>query len=318
VIPRLHLILDLAVLAITGRDPSTIATAAARGGVDAVHLRAPGQPAGEVLALARALRRSLPTTTMLLINDRLDIALASGADGVQLPGSGLPLNVARALAIRAGRADRSFLIGCSVRTPEAAREAEEGGADFALLGTVFASASHPGTPPSGEALVAAIRAATRLPLIAVGGITTATAPHALAAGANGVAAIRAIVEAPDVAETVATLRRAVDLALARVPQPSGLWPAAPPRLGMGKSRGNQPDSNKHGKDTSAMIRIRLNGKEHELECAMSVQAFLEQSGKLPRWVVVELRGEPLLRQQYAEAMIDDGDTIEIVAPFGGG
>ena len=67
-----------------------------------------------------------------------------------------------------------------------------------------------------------------------------------------------------------------------------------------------------------MIRIRLNGKEHELEHPMSVQEFLEQSGKLPRWIVVELRGEALLREQYAEALIDDGDTVEVVAPFGGG
>lgn len=67
-----------------------------------------------------------------------------------------------------------------------------------------------------------------------------------------------------------------------------------------------------------MIRIRLNGKEHEIERAMSVQEFLERSGKVPRWIVVELRGEPLLREQYAKALIDDGDTVEIVAPFGGG
>ena len=51
---------------------------------------------------------------------------------------------------------------------------------------------------------------------------------------------------------------------------------------------------------------------------MSVQEFLQQSGKLPRWSVVELRGEPLLREQYAEALINDGDTVEVVAPFGGG
>lgn len=67
-----------------------------------------------------------------------------------------------------------------------------------------------------------------------------------------------------------------------------------------------------------MICIRLNGKEQELERAMSVQEFLERSGKLPRWIVVELRGEPLSREQYADALIEDGDTVEVVAPFGGG
>jgi sulfur carrier protein len=67
-----------------------------------------------------------------------------------------------------------------------------------------------------------------------------------------------------------------------------------------------------------MIRVRVNGKEQELERAMSVQEFLERSGKLPRWIVVELRGEPLPREQYAETLIEDGDTVEVVAPFGGG
>lgn len=67
-----------------------------------------------------------------------------------------------------------------------------------------------------------------------------------------------------------------------------------------------------------MIRIRLNGKEHELERTMSVREFLERAGKVPRWMVVELRGEPLLREQYESALIEDGDTVEIVAPFGGG
>jgi sulfur carrier protein len=67
-----------------------------------------------------------------------------------------------------------------------------------------------------------------------------------------------------------------------------------------------------------MIRITLNGKEQALDRAMSVQEFLERSGKLPRFVVVEVRGEPLLREQYAEIVIEDGDVVEVVAPFGGG
>lgn len=67
-----------------------------------------------------------------------------------------------------------------------------------------------------------------------------------------------------------------------------------------------------------MIRIRLNGKERELEHPMTVQEFLEQSGKLSRFVVVELRGEPVLPEHYAESTIQDGDTVEVIAPFGGG
>jgi thiamine-phosphate diphosphorylase len=208
--PRLHLILDLAALAAGGRDPLAVAVAAARGGVDAVHLRAPGYPAGETLALARALREALPPPVLLMVNDRLDVALAVAASGVQLPESGLPPEVARMLAARAGRPPGDFLIGCSAHSAAAARAAEQGGADFVLLGSVFASASHPGIAPGGEALVRGACATTRLPLIAIGGITPENAPCALAAGATGVAAIRSIVEAPDPQEAASALRRAIE------------------------------------------------------------------------------------------------------------
>jgi sulfur carrier protein len=67
-----------------------------------------------------------------------------------------------------------------------------------------------------------------------------------------------------------------------------------------------------------MIQIRLNGKEQTLERSMTVQEFLERAGKVPRFIVVELRGEALLREEYAQATIADGDTVEVVAPFGGG
>jgi thiamine-phosphate diphosphorylase len=180
--------------------------------VDAVHLRAPGHPAAELLALARALREALPPSALLLVNDRLDVALAAAAGGVQLPETGLPASAVRLLAVRAGRAAEDFLIGCSAHAVAAACEAERGGADFVLLGTVFPSASHPGAAPGGEALLETARAATRLPLIAIGGITPENAPRALAAGAAGVAVIRSIVEAPDPQQAAAALRRAVDLA----------------------------------------------------------------------------------------------------------
>ncbi|HWE62536.1 MAG TPA: sulfur carrier protein ThiS [Chloroflexota bacterium] len=67
-----------------------------------------------------------------------------------------------------------------------------------------------------------------------------------------------------------------------------------------------------------MIHIRLNGKDQELARAMTVQELLERTGKLPRFAVVEVRGEPLPREHYAEVLIEDGDTVEVVAPFGGG
>lgn len=223
-IPRLHLILDPAIAAAIGRDPVAIAVAAAGHGAGAVHLRWPGAPAGRVLALARALRTALPAAVLLLINDRLDVALASGADGAQLPGSGMPVGAARALVSRIRRRnDPPFLIGCSVHAADAACAAEREGADFALLGTVFASESHPGERPGGASLVRATGAATGLPLIAIGGITTETAARALEAGADGVAAIRAIVAAPDPGEAAAALLRAMDVPVSRAGRTGGTW-----------------------------------------------------------------------------------------------
>ncbi len=228
-IPRLHLVLDLPAVAQAGRDPVAVATAAVHGGVGAVHLRAPGYGARTMLSLVLALRNALEGTALLLVNDRVDVALAGGADGVQLPASGLAPDRVRALVecvrghtggapglrrpgapdLLAAPALGGFVLGVSVHAPDAAGEAARAGADFVLLGTVYPSASHPGGVSGGEALVRATHAATRLPLIAIGGITPENVAPVLAAGAAGVAVIRAIVDAPDPEEAAAALLRAL-------------------------------------------------------------------------------------------------------------
>ncbi len=236
-IPRLHLILDLAVLAQAGRDPVAVAQAAVRGGVGAVHVRAPGYGAGAVLAVVRALRPVLAGQALLLVNDRLDVALAGGADGVHLPQAGLvPETVravlfglrgstrgprqARSIVTRNGTVaayDHLFMVGVSVHTRAEARRAERRQADYALVGTVYPSTSHPGGSHGGPALVQAVRADTRMPLIAIGGITPENAGPVLAAGATGIAVIRAIVEAADPEAAAADLCRALDEGSHRLP-----------------------------------------------------------------------------------------------------
>ncbi|HWE62537.1 MAG TPA: thiamine phosphate synthase [Chloroflexota bacterium] len=221
-IPRLQLILDLEVVAGSGHDPVQLACAAVAGGVGAVHLRSRACPAGALLEWASRLRVALAGRALLLVNDRLDVALAAAADGVQLPGVGLPPAAARALArtwqqgagtasheALAGWESRTqpLLIGCSVHDAAAARMATGDGADFLLVGTVFASHSHPERAPGGDTLVRAVRAATTLPLIAIGGITPVTAAHAMAAGADGVAVMRAVIEAPDPTAAAGALSR---------------------------------------------------------------------------------------------------------------
>jgi thiamine-phosphate pyrophosphorylase len=99
-----------------------------------------------------------------------------------------------------------------VHSATGAAQAERAGADFVLLGTIFASASHPERTPGGLALVREARTACRLPLIAIGGIDAGNAAGVLAAGADGVAVIRAILDAPDVGAAAAELKQTLQQA----------------------------------------------------------------------------------------------------------
>lgn len=187
-IPRLHLITDRQ-LARSRSLAATVALAVA-GGVDAVHLREKDLGAGALLALALELRRAVPGIH-LLVNDRVDVAIAAGADGVQLPGSGLRVDVARSI-LGAGA-----LIGFSAHSVAAAREADNMGVDFILLGTIFATGSKPGREPAGVRLIQAVRAEVAAPVIAIGGITAGNAALALRAGAYGIAVRAALLAASD-------------------------------------------------------------------------------------------------------------------------
>lgn len=188
-VPPLHLVTDR--LRCGGRDLLVVVEAALAGGVGAVHVREKDLPAGELYRLAVAL---LPLTrragALLLVNDRLDVARAAGADGVELPATGLPVDAARRLWPEG-------IVGASVHSPEAAARAAREGADFVLLGTIYRTASHPGVAGAGPALVRRAVAATACPVVAIGGITAANAPEVRRAGAQGVAVITAISLAED-------------------------------------------------------------------------------------------------------------------------
>ncbi len=134
----------------------------------------------------------------LWVGGRVDLALAAGADAVQLPEHGLSIAGARAVA-------PGLRIGRSVHGVEAAVEAARMGADHLLVGTIFASTSHPGVEPAGPALLGSIRDAldrTAPPLLAIGGLTPERVHEAIAAGASGIVAIRAIWETDDPARSV--------------------------------------------------------------------------------------------------------------------
>jgi thiamine-phosphate pyrophosphorylase len=166
-----------------------------------VQLRARDRGGRELFELAQRLRRaSAANDSILIVNDRLDIALAVGADGVHLPASGIPAHVARALLDRrAGSAGR-LRIGLSVHSVDEIR-ANAAHVDYFQFGPVFATPSKLAYgPPQGlTGLEEAIGAATdaQRPLIAVGGIDATNARTPIGAGAAGVAVIRAVMRASD-------------------------------------------------------------------------------------------------------------------------
>jgi thiamine-phosphate pyrophosphorylase len=149
-----------------------------------------------------ALTRATPTR--LLVNDRADIARAAGADGVQLTAQSLPAHIVR------NTFGHDFLIGVSTHSLTEAQAARDGGADFAVFGPLFDTPSKSAYgPPAGLAALRTVASALApFPIIAIGGITRANMTDALAAGAQGVAAIRLFAEPQTLATHVRALQDA--------------------------------------------------------------------------------------------------------------
>lgn len=149
-----------------------------------------------------AVRLSTRPSVRLFVNDRLDIALAADAYGVQLSRSGLLPADARRLA-------PDWWVGCSVHSLEEARTARDWGPDYLLVGPVYHTATHPTATPLGPGTVGAV-ARLGLPVIAIGGVTPERARELAGAGAYGVAAIRAIWDAADPGVAARSLLEAFD------------------------------------------------------------------------------------------------------------
>lgn len=166
-------------------DDLSVLPALAGAGVDGFQVRAKGLTDAALVALTESVIAAVrPRGAVVVVNDRVDVALASGADGVHLGRDDLPISAARRLG-------PDLLIGATCRDAEQARLAAADGADYAGFGPVFATTSKVGLPaPLG---VEALRAAAGiLPLVAIGGIHATTAGEVRAAGAAGVAVIGAI------------------------------------------------------------------------------------------------------------------------------
>lgn len=189
--PILCLVTDRTACA--GRPLDSVVGAAVAGGVRLVQLREKGLPARELLLIGAMLLEPVHEGGgLLVVNDRLDVALALGADGVHLGSNSLPVEVARRVL------GDSMLIGVSVHSTEEAIRFEREGADYLILGTIFETRSHPGTPPAGLGLVSEVTAAVKIPVMAIGGITETNVGSVISAGASGAAVITAIQSAQDV------------------------------------------------------------------------------------------------------------------------
>jgi thiamine-phosphate pyrophosphorylase len=187
---------------------------ALEGGADWVQLRNKSSSALSLYTEAVALLRvTQQHGARLAINDRLDVALAVGADGVHLAGQSLP--VAAAVHVAASR----MLVGCSVHGLAEATAAAAGGADYLTFGHVFPTTSHPGMPPRGLAELAAIVQAVDVPVLAIGGITVDNLDDVLQTGCAGIAVISAILSEPDPGRAAARLRAALDASAHRTRQP---------------------------------------------------------------------------------------------------
>ena len=175
----------------------------AAAGIDGVQLREKGLDDRALLTLARAARERLPASAALLVNGRLDVALAAAADGVHLPAAGLPAAPLLAWARRLGRRP---LVGRSTHTLDEVAAAHEEGADYVTFGPVFATPGK-GAPVGLEALAAAARLG--VPVLALGGMGPERVADALAAGAHGVAAIRAFASPAGAAAMASALAAAL-------------------------------------------------------------------------------------------------------------
>jgi thiamine-phosphate pyrophosphorylase len=272
-LPRLHAVTDDRVVG-EGRLAERAERLAAVAGAElAVQLRTRALEGEALLRLASELQAVLaPHGSWLIVNDRADVARAAGARAVVSGRAGMGAPDLR-------RAAPGLLVGRSVHDAGEARAAAAEGADFLVAGAVYATPSHPGAAPAGLAVVRDA-AATGSPVVAIGGVTAERTPELLAAGACGVAAIRALWGASDPAAAA-----------------QGFLAALGPR---------------------GMVALTVNGEPGEVPPGTTLDALLARLGLDPRAVVVEHNRRIVRREGLAVAALADGDAVEIVHFVGGG
>lgn len=193
-----------------GRSLEEVVAAALDGGVGMVQLREKDLPSGQLLVLANRLRALTRGRALLFVNDRVDVALAAEADGVQLGEASMPVRDARQTA------GHGLLVGRSVHDVEGAAAAESEGADLLVAGTVFPSESHPGAAVAGTELLERLHRRVTVPFLAIGGVTAGNVAEAMRSGASGGAVITAIAQSNDPAQAARELLGAMRTAWAGI------------------------------------------------------------------------------------------------------
>lgn len=197
------------------RSPIEQASEAAAAGVDLIQIRERDLEAGALSALvAGVVAVTRGSTTRVVVNDRVDVAMACGADGVHLRGDSMLAARVRAMA------PEGFLIGCSVHRADEAVAAARG-ADYLIAGTVFPTASKAGlTAVLGLEGLSTIARAVSVPVLAIGGMSVARAAGVAAAGAAGVAAVSLFGNADrPIKDVVRQLRERFNISGGSIPRP---------------------------------------------------------------------------------------------------
>jgi thiamine-phosphate pyrophosphorylase len=196
----LYVITDEAVS--KGLSHAEVAQRAIAGGADIIQLRDKSCGCRELVSVGRALHTlTKKTSTLFIVNDRLDVALACGADGVHLGQEDMRASVARQIA------PPGFIIGISVGTVDEAARAEREGADYVAVSPVFSTASKADAGHGhGTDALQKIKNAVTIPVIAIGGIGQENVLDVIAAGADGVAVISAVVGSQDITRAARELK----------------------------------------------------------------------------------------------------------------
>jgi thiamine-phosphate pyrophosphorylase len=183
-----------------GHEPVALAETMLDAGARIIQLRLKDVPARDLLAAARAIAALCRArSAIFIVNDRVDIAMLANAHGVHLGQDDLPLDAARRIA------GAGAIIGISTHTVEQARAAEDGGADYIGFGPMYPGGLKSIVAGQGLENLRAVRAAVKIPIVAIGGITEATVPQILKAGADAAAIITDVLAARDVAAKVRSI-----------------------------------------------------------------------------------------------------------------